>query len=279
MSSPTLEMSADPAPLNGSGLHTVLALTARDLRVLRRDIVGFAARTLVQPVLFTFVFTFVLPSIGSSPGGGGGAFASVLLPGLIASTAVLTGMTTVTIGLMTELGYTKEIEDRILTPAPLWLLGTQKILWGSVHSLLAGLLVVPVTLLIHAPGQGPKITAANPALLAFVFVIVPLLSASIGLLLGTVLEAQRFNTLISFIMVPSMMLGCVYYPWARLHPLPWLQALVLLNPIVYASEGLRAALVPGVGHMPVLAIVLVLLLGTATIAGTGLRTFARRCVS
>ena len=44
----------------------------------------------------------------------------------------------------------------------------------------------------------------------------------------------------SILVVPITFLGCVYYPWAYLDKIRWLQVAVLFNPIVYMSEGLRA---------------------------------------
>jgi hypothetical protein len=38
--------------------------------------------------------------------------------------------------------------------------------------------------------------------------------------------------------------GVCCYPWSALNTFPILQKLVLINPLVCASEGLRAALVP-----------------------------------
>jgi ABC-2 type transport system permease protein len=40
------------------------ALLLRDLRVLQKTIVVFAIRTVMQPLLLVFVFTYVFPKIG-----------------------------------------------------------------------------------------------------------------------------------------------------------------------------------------------------------------------
>ena len=48
------------------------ALVRRDLLVLRKNLLEFVARTLVQPFLLVFVFLYVFPSIGQGVGGGGG---------------------------------------------------------------------------------------------------------------------------------------------------------------------------------------------------------------
>jgi hypothetical protein len=63
-----------------------------------------------------------------------------------------------------------------------------------------------------------------------------------------------------------------------LSALPVLKYAVLLNPLTYVSEGLRAALTPSVPHMPVAAIVGALLALTAFFLWLGLRAFRRRAI-
>src|SRR5215467_13067054 len=73
-------------------VRTFAAMMAREFRVLRRNAVGTFLRTVMQPLLFVFVFTYVLPKIGggfavagSSAAAGGINFATILVPGLMAS--------------------------------------------------------------------------------------------------------------------------------------------------------------------------------------------------
>jgi ABC-2 type transport system permease protein len=37
---------------------------------------------------------------------------------------------------------------------------------------------------------------------------------------------------------------CTFYPWASLAAIKWFQILTLFNPLTYAAEGLRYAMVP-----------------------------------
>jgi ABC-2 type transport system permease protein len=71
----------------------------------------------------------------------------------------------------------------------------------------------------------------------------------------------------------------VYYPWALLDPLPWLKYSVLVNPVVYVSEGMRAALTPEVPHMDPLAFLLAMTLMLSLLTAAGLRSFLRRVTS
>jgi len=63
-------------------LQTFGALLARDIRVLRRNVGQFLIRTIMQPLLFVFVFAYVFPKIGQGFRGGatGASFATVLVP-------------------------------------------------------------------------------------------------------------------------------------------------------------------------------------------------------
>jgi ABC-2 type transport system permease protein len=73
-------------------------------------------------------------------------------------------------------------------------------------------------------------------------------------------------------------LGCIYYPWSTLSPIPWLKWAVLVNPLVYMSEGLRASLTPSLPHMPILGFSAALVLGVLGLTLLSLRTFHRRVV-
>lgn len=283
-------MTTLAAPLAGSRprantLRTMLALTVRDLYVLRRQAPSLAARVILQPLLFVFVFAYVMPKIGSAGGGGlfagGGrpgvpSFATVLVPGMLGITLAMQGIMAVTMPLMMEFSYNKEIEDRILAPVPVWMIGAQKIVSASIQALLAALVVLPVVLLVHAQGQAPHIDISSWPLFLATLVLAALLGTSIGLLLGVVLDVRRVQSMFALIMVPMTMFGCTYFPWSGLHSIRWLQILVLINPVVYMSEGLRAALTPQLGHLPLWAVMLALVGGTVAIGGTALKLFVRK---
>ena len=68
-------------------------------------------------------------------------------------------------------------------------------------------------------------------------------------------------------------------PRWNLTPIPWLKYFVLLNPLVYMSEGLRASLTPQLPHMPVWAFTLALIGGSFGLGLLALRTFSNRVVT
>ena len=73
--------------------------------------------------------------------------------------------------------------------------------------------------------------------------------------------------------------GCTYYPWSALNSFPILQKAVLINPLVYASEGLRATLAPQFPHLPMLAVLVGLTAFDAVFLAAGLRQFRGKAVS
>jgi ABC-2 type transport system permease protein len=268
------------------------AMMAREFRVLRRNSVSTFMRAVMQPLLFVFVFTYVMPKIGggfmfggaaaaSASGAGAGAvnFATILVPGLMASMLLMQGIMAVTFPLVMEFSWQRTIEDRALAPVPIHVLAGQKIVAGAVQSFLGALIVFPIVLLVHADGQAPQVHVTNWGLLALILVTASLLTSALGLLLGTVMDPRKMQMVFAAILLPATMLGCVYYPWSAMHQIRWLQMLILINPMVYMSEGLRAVLTPGVGHMPMWAILTVLVGGTAIFGYLGTRTFTRRVLN
>lgn len=262
-------------------LGTFLALLARDVRVLRRQFGQFLTRTIMQPLLFVFVFAYVFPKIGQGfrGGSGGTSFTTVLVPGLIAVAINFQGIQAVALPLVQEFSFSKEIEDRVLAPVPVWMVGLEKIVAGALQSMMAAVVVFPVVYLVHAKGAAPKVHVHDWPLFLVALVFASFLAAALGLFIGTVIDPRKITLLFSVVVLPITFLGCVYYPWATLSPIPWLKYLVLVNPLVYMTEGLRASLTPQLPHMAVWAAVLALVGGSAALSVVSLRTFTRRVVT
>jgi ABC-type polysaccharide/polyol phosphate export permease len=244
----------------------------------------------MQPLLFVFVFAYVFPKIGGGFNLGGGAaasggahatvnFATILVPGLMASMLLMQGIMAVTFPLVMEFSWQRTIEDRALAPVPIKVLAIQKITAGAVQSFIGACIVFPIVLLVHAAGQAPHVHVTNWGLFALILVFASLLTSSLGLLLGTIMDPRKMQMLFAVILLPATMLGCVYYPWSALHHIRWLQIVVLINPMVYMSEGLRAVLTPSLGHMPLWGVLVALVGGTVVFSYLGTRTFTKRVLN
>ena len=198
------------------------ALILRDLVVLRKHLVEFVIRTLVQPFLLCFVFLYVFPKIGQGIGGGGGpaaesAFATVLVPGVVGISILFQGVQSVALQMSQEFGFTREIEDRVQAPCPIWLVAMAKVLSGAVQGLISAIIVLPIASVVHAKG-----VEAHLNLHWWIIVTVVPLScvtmASLGLLLGTSFEPRNIGLMFGFVVLPVTFLGGTYYQWTRLAP-------------------------------------------------------------
>lgn len=253
-------------------------MVLRDLRVLRRGFLPLMTRTVMNPLLFVFVFAYVFPRIGQSFQGGsaGLSYATVVVPGLVAVGMVFSGISAVALPLSMELGVTREIEDRVLAPVPVELVAVQKLVMGALQGIVAGLVVFPLVAAI--PATPVELQVRSWPLLVAVVVLASLTAGALGLALGTIVRPQQIGLMFAVVVAPITFLGCVYYPWALLHPIRWLQLLVLINPLVYMSEGLRAALTPGLPHMPPWAFLGALTVATLGLGAVGVRAFVRRTI-
>jgi len=254
------------------------ALLQRDLTVLGKDKWMFIGRTVMQPLLLLFVFTYVFPKIGEAVGGKAGAagFSTLLVGGTIASAMIFQGVQAVALPLVQDFGYTREIEDRVLAPMPVWAVAAEKVASGAIQALLASLVVFPLALFIPAT---PVHLSVHWFYLVTLLPLAAIMSAAFGLTIGTRVEPRQVPLIFSLLVIPMTFLGAVYYPWRNLTPLPWLKVAVLVNPLIYVSEGMRAALTNGVPHMPLIAIYLALFGFIAGFLKLGINGFKKRVLS
>lgn len=263
------------------------ALLLRDLTVLKKNLGEFIPRTLIQPFLLVFVFLFVFPQIGEGIGGGGGlagedAFASILIAGVVGLSIMFQGIQAVALPLATEFGYTKEIEDRVLAPLPVSMVAIGKIVAAAIQGLIAAAIVFPIAFAVHSRGIQIHLSVNWPVL----FTLLPLtaiMTSSLGLVLGTRIQPRNIGAMFGFIVLPITFLGGTYYPWTTLAAVKiggfsWLQALVCVNPLIYVTEGFRAALT-SVSHMPLYAIYPALIAFTIFFLWLGINGFRRRVLS
>ena len=261
-----------------AGWAAFRALLMRDLTVLDKDLKEFLPNTLMQPAMLVFVFTYVFPRIGQGIGGSGnvGRFSTLLLGGLVAQSIAFQGLFRVALPLARELDITNELEDRVLAPAPISVIAMEKIVAGALQSLFAGLIVFPIAAFLPAT---PIYLRAHWSTLVVVTVLACYASAALGLTIGTRIEARLVPILVGFIALPLGFFGAIFYTWDALTPIGWLKAAVLINPMLYMSEGFRASLSIGVVHMPLVAIYGALLAFSVLFTVLGIRGFKQRVLS
>src|SRR5580704_8972400 len=264
------------------------ALIRRDLLVLWKHKVEFVIRTLVQPFLLCFVFLYVFPKIGQGIGATSGNpaaesdFATVLVPGVVGLAIMFQGIQAVAMQLAQEFGFTREIEDRVQAPCPIWLVAISKVISGGSQGLISAAIVLPIASVVHAAGVQANINLHW----LLIVTLVPLscvCMASLGLLLGTAFEPRNLGLMFGFIVLPITFLGGTYYQWTRLAPVKagpvhWLQIVVLVNPLIYVNDGMRAAFT-NTSHMHLYVIYPAVVAFGVIFLALGLRNFRHKVLA
>ena len=248
-------------------------MLARDAHVARRNAMVLALQTFLQPLMFVFIFGRVMVRSGYMPA----AYKSLLLPGIMAISMIFTGVWAVAMPLIAEFQFTREIEDRLLAPIEISWVAIEKVFAGMLQAMVAGLVVIPAAWLILRPGI--DLNLREPVAFVIVTLLVAIFAAAGGLALGCSVNQTHIGLMFSMVLTPMIFFGCTYYPWSALNSFPILQKVVLVNPLVYASEGLRAVLVPQFPHLSLIAVLVMLTAFDVLMLVLGLRQFRKKAVS
>jgi len=259
-------------------LTALRAIISRDLLVIRREAAVFLLQTLMQPLFMLFIIGKVFATIGASNAG----FSTLLLPGIVALTIFVTAVQGPAVDLARDLAVTREIDDRLLAPLPISLVALEKLVLATLRALIGGAFVFPVAFLVL--GSGYQVRTDLLGVLIGLMVLVALVGAALGMLIAVIAPIQLLPIIFALVFTPLIFTGCALYPWAALGSIKWFQILTLFNPLTYAAEGLRYAMIPSApGYAPqTLAIGWVLLALSVAFVGclwTALRLFHKRVVN
>ncbi|WP_320068579.1 ABC transporter permease [Micromonospora sp. RTGN7] len=252
-------------------LATFRAVLWRDLFVTSRELGAFFAQVFLQPLFMLLIFGKVLTGLGyASP-----EFANVLLPGVIALNAFLIGLENTALPLVMDFSFTREIEDRLLSPMAIPLVAFEKIVFGAIRGVIAGVVLIPIGMLLLG------VTWPLSTLLPVIGVLAAgaMVGSAMGLTFGTLVPPQRIQIMFTVIMTPLMFTGATQFPLRALDSLPWFQLICAINPLTYVSEATRSLVAPpGVQSVPLWLDLIVLAGVFVLFSAIGIRGFMRRAM-
>jgi len=249
-----------------------LAVLGRDVFVTGREMPSFLAQVVLQPLFTLFILGKVLGDLGYV----GAEFKDVLLPGVIALAGFTGALQNTTLPLVLDFSYTREIEDRLLSPMRLELVAVEKVVFGAARGLFSALVMIPVGMLVMGGVSWPW--SAVPALLG-VLVLGSLVGAAIGMTLGTFVPPRRIEIVFAVTLTPLMFTGATQFPWLGLGDLRWFQIVCAANPLTYFSEALRALLLgDGVESLPLWISLSVLTAALLGFGFAGIKGFMNRAL-
>lgn len=250
----------------------------RDIMVNAREFIPFLIQVMVQPFALLIVFGRVLPGVGTLQQ----LYPAMFFPGVVALTIFVAGLQGITLSLMFDLSYNREIDDRLLAPLPVSLVAVEKVVFATMRALVAGAITFPLAYVILGNGYQVRTDTLIP--LIGIMLLYALSSAALGLMIGSALPADKNYLVFTLIMSATLYTGCVFFAWNDMNSLRALQIITLFNPLTYASEGLRSVMVPSVHGQAYSALpigwVLLGLSGSFFIfLANGIRIFHKRVIS
>ena len=247
------------------------AMVQRDLLIQLRDMWEFVFRVAMLPFILILTYGYMLPTLGVLPK----TFPSQMFAGMVGMSMLITGIHGTAVPLTMDFNNLHEIEDRLQAPVSSRLVAVAKMLVSIIESFVGGLIVLPISLLFMGSRIDVTMGPTQIPLLALVLVLISLASATLGLLVGTIIKPNQIAAMFPGFLMPVVFLGAIFFSWQSLSAIPVLQVIVLANPLVYANEALRAVMSPQIAHMALGWSLLGLVAAILLMGGIGFRRFDR----
>ena len=196
-----------------------------------------------QPILFLLALGFGFGPIYKAAGGGD--YMQFLAPGIIAMTALFSGMFSgMEVVWDKQFGFLKET---LVAPVSRLKIMVGRTFGGATVALVQGIIVFFITLIV-----GFRPFSMIYLLLALLFMIlIALLFTSLGIAIASQLEdMQSFPLIINFIVMPLFFLSGALFPLKGIPKI--LEVITRFNPLTYGVDGIRGAF-SGVSHFSLIA--------------------------
>jgi len=188
---------------------------------------------LAQPLLYLFVLG---AGIGASMGGrmGGGSYQPFIFPGVLGLSQLFTAtFAAITIVFDRQIGFFKAV---LVSPVPRPAIAIGKIAAGALQAFLQGVVVLPFAWLAHVP-----FSVGSTVALLGAMALASITFSALG-----VAVAARFTSTTVFPIVSNAVLLPMYFLSGAMFPLdmapPWMKVAVYFDPVAYAVDLMRGAL-------------------------------------
>lgn len=246
-------------------------MVKRDLLIQFRNKWEFVFRVAMLPFMLILLYGYILPRVGLVPE----TFPTQMFPGIVGMSMLVTGIHGTAVPLAMDFNVSKEIEDRLQAPVNTYVVAFAKMTVGIIESWIGGLIVLPLSLLFMGSFLDVTLTLQNSFILIVLLLLTSLSSATLGLLVGTVIKPNQVAAMFPGFLIPLVFLGSVFFSWNELSVTPIIQVLVLINPLVYVNEALRAVLTPQITHMPLLYSLIGIVASILIMGYFGMKRFQR----
>ena len=225
-----------------SELKGIYALWYREIKVFSRERSRIIS-SIVNPILWLLVIGGGLGSAVSFKGIFQEIdYQSFIYPGILVQTALFSSVFFgVYIVWDKKIDFMKEV---LVSPLRRTSLFIGKVLGGSTDTLIQIVILICIGFVFISIGIMPKLTLnIISILISLIFLFVTTIAlVSIGLIIGSQMESpEGFQLISSFLIFPLFFLSGALFPISNLPP--WLSPFIFINPITYAVDGIRGAMI------------------------------------
>lgn len=256
---------------NNSNWLAFKTMVKRDLVIQVRDKWEFVFRVAMLPFVLILLYGYILPRVGIVDS----TFPNQMFPGMVGMSILVTGIHGTAVPLTMDFNMSREIEDRLQAPVNVRVVAFAKMFVGILESWIGGLIVLPVSLLFMASSLDITINTQNILMLILILILAAICSATLGLLVGTIIKPSQIAAMFPGFLMPLVFTGAIFFSWNALSATPIIQKLVLINPLLYVNEALRAVLTPEITHMPLTYSILGIIISTLIMGYFGAKRFIR----
>lgn len=231
--------------MNKQTFTAMKAMIKRDILIQLRDRNEFIFRVAMLPFILIFIYGFVLPTVGAIPP----SLPEHMFPGMIGMSLLVTGIHGTAIPLTMDFNMSREIEDRLQAPIATRYIAMSKMIVGMIESWIGAALVLPISLIFMWKFINIQLGFVQIIQVIIILLLASIASASLGLLVGTIVKPNQIAAMFPGFLMPLVFTGAIFFTWKSLAPLPIVQYLFLLNPLVYINEALRTIMYPTLDSM------------------------------
>lgn len=246
-------------------------MVKRDLLIQARDKWEFVFRVAMLPFVLILLYGYILPRVGIVSSD----FPSQMFPGMVGMSILVTGIHGTAVPLTMDFNMSREIEDRLQAPVNVRIVAYAKMFVGILESWIGGLIVLPVSLVFMAGSLDLTISTQSILMLIPILILAAICSATLGLLVGTIIKPSQIAAMFPGFLMPLVFTGAIFFSWNALSATPIIQKLVLVNPLLYVNEALRAVLTPQITHMPLMFSISGIIISTLIMGYFGAIRFIR----
>lgn len=251
-----------------------MTMVKRDLVVQLRNWSEFLFRVAMLPFILILTYGYVLPKVGLLPA----TFPNEMFPGMLGMSLLITGIHGTAVPLSMDFNTSREIEDRLQAPVSIYLTAWSKMFVGIIESWIGALIVLPISLIFTGSSLAISLNLFQVVALVLVLLLSSITSATLGLLVGTIVKPSQIAAMFPGFLMPIIFTGAIFFSWTSLSQLPFYQTIILVNPLLYINEALRYILISPSVSMPIWASLGGIIAATILMGLLGFKRFKKMAV-